>query len=238
MVHFLLSTSTQSGSELMVCVLFRIVCFALSVHFSLSLRISPVMTMDRKRIDFFATTAFGLERTLANEVRSLSGVNNLLEGKGSVSFQGTVNTGLEALLWLRTPLKLMERISTHNNIKSKSSLYDWIGSHNWQSMIDPSQTLKCDTILGQDICAELNHSHFTALTIKNAIVDQLRSSNTAGMRPSVDTEDPDMPLSLYLHRARGTLYRVWSGEKSMHKRGYRSDVVHKAALRETTAAAL
>lgn len=36
---------------------------------------------------------------------------------------------------------------------------------------------------------------------------------------------------------KATLYRVWSGVDSMHKRGYR-DTIHKASLRETTAAAL
>lgn len=217
-----------------LCVTY-ILCFT---QFSLALRLTPMMATNQKKINFFATTPFGLERTLANEIRCLNGVENLNQGKGSVSFDGTISTGLEALLWLRTPLKLMERMSTNNNIKSKNALYDWIASHNWQNIIKPHQTLKCDTILGQDICSELNHSHFTSLTIKNAIVDQLRASNTEGLRPSVDTEDPDLPLSLYLHRAKGTLYRVWSGETSLHKRGYRPDIVHKAALRETTAAAL
>jgi 23S rRNA G2445 N2-methylase RlmL len=36
---------------------------------------------------------------------------------------------------------------------------------------------------------------------------------------------------------KATLYKVWSGDDSMHKRGYR-DLIHKAALRETTAAAM
>lgn len=66
-------------------------------------------------------------------------------------------------------------------------------------------------------------------------MDQFRSR--FNKRPSIDTEDPDLPLLLYLHRGRALLYRAWSGEGSMHKRGYR-ETVHRAALRETTAAAL
>ena len=46
-----------------------------------------------------------------------------------------------------------------------------------------------------------------------------------------------MSLVLYLHKAKGTLYKVWSGDQSMHKRGYR-ELMHKAVLRETTAAAM
>ena len=42
---------------------------------------------------------------------------------------------------------------------------------------------------------------------------------------------------LYLHKGKATLYKSWSGDKSMHKRGYR-ELMHKAVLRETTAAAM
>lgn len=47
----------------------------------------------------------------------------------------------------------------------------------------------------------------------------------------------DVSLLMYLHKASAVVYKVWSGESSLHKRGYR-DTIHKAALRETTAAAL
>lgn len=189
---------------------------------------------------FFATTTGGLENVLANEVRSLPGASSVVIGKGSVSFCGTMKTGFEALLWLRTALKVMERIDSSDGINSKERLYDWVQQCTaWEDVIQPSQTLKCDTILGQDLPAELTHSHFSALTVKNAIVDRFRMRSTHGERPSVDLDDPDLPLLLYLHRNTGTLYRVWSGEQSMHKRGYRQHAtIHRAALRENTAAGL
>ncbi|KAL3915147.1 MAG: hypothetical protein SGPRY_007357, partial [Prymnesium sp.] len=82
----------------------------------------------------------------------------------------------------------------------------------------------------------LTHSHFSALTVKNAVCDSVRDAH--GWRPSVDTSDADVPLFLYLHQGRATLYRVSSGSGSMHKRGYRTGVIHAGALRETTAAGL
>jgi putative N6-adenine-specific DNA methylase len=82
----------------------------------------------------------------------------------------------------------------------------------------------------------LTHSHFTALTIKNAACDALRDE--VGWRPSVDTADADLPLSLYLHRGQATLYRVCSGATSMHKRGYRTGAIHAGALKESIAAGL
>jgi len=56
--------------------------------------------------------------------------------------------------------------------------------------------------------------------------------------PSTDVNEPHLSLSLYLDRSSATVYRVWSGVGSLHKRGYRDthSPTHKAALRETTAA--
>lgn len=185
---------------------------------------------------FYATTLSGMEPLLSDEIRLLPGVSNVKLGKAGVEFHGATETGLEGLMWLRTPLKLMEQLSTINGIHSKISLSNWIRTLKWDEVISSKQTLKCNVVVGRDISPELGHSHFTALTIKNAIVDQFRDKY--GIRPSVDVVDPDLPLLLYLHKEKGSLYRVWSGERSLHKRGYRSDAIHKAALRETTAAAL
>ena len=209
--------------------------------FHLRLYLALKLSMGAKpshKLEFFATTGAGLETTLSREIKTLYGVKNVREGKCSVTFEGDIRSGLEAILWLRTPLKLMEKISTAYDIDSKDALYNWIASYDWRKLLDAKQTLKCDTTMGQQVCSDLDHTHFTSLTVKNAIVDQMRASSSEGLRPSVDIDDPDLPLSLYIHRAQGTLYRVWSGEKSMHKRGYRPVKIHKAALRETTAAAL
>ena len=83
--------------------------------------------------------------------------------------------------------------------------------------------------------SSLTHTHFSSLTVKNAVCDSLREA--VGWRPSVDTEGADLPLLLHVHRGRASLYRLLSGASSMHKRGYRAGgPVHVAALRETLAA--
>jgi 23S rRNA G2445 N2-methylase RlmL len=113
-------------------------------------------------------------------------------------------------------------------------LVSYCNSVDWKAIIDPSFSIKCDSIIGQST-GDLSHTHFSALTVKNAIVDQFRAET--GSRPSVDLEHPDVSILLYLHRGDATLYKVWSGEVSMHKRGYR-EVIHRAALRETSAAGM
>lgn len=186
-------------------------------------------------IQFFATTVDGLEKVLGREINTLSDVTDIHIGKCGVKFRGTIRTGMEALLWLRTSIKLMELIVEGDNLESRDDLYALCASVDWAGIVDHENTMKCDSVLGQSIPRDLSHTHFNSLTIKNAIVDQFR--DRSAQRPNVDTENPDLSLLLYLHRGTGTLYRVWSGEASMHKRGYR-DVVHRAALRETTAAGL
>lgn len=187
---------------------------------------------------FFVTTVPGMEKILANEIKELTGAASIQAGKNSVSFQGDVKTGLEAILWLRSPLRVMEKIAENKRITSKDKLYSWIRGISWSNVITTDQTLKCDTILGSSNCPELSHTHFTSLTVKNAVKDHFKDLSENGARPDVDLDNPDLPLLLYLHENQATLYRVWSGEASMHKRGYRSETVHKAALRESTAAGL
>ena len=186
-------------------------------------------------LQFFASTVPGLEKTLLNEIKLLPDATQIEVQSSGVSFIGSERSGLEALMWLRTPLKLMERLAEAKGLQSKDDLYDLCASVNWLHELPVHATIKCDAVLGRDNPQSLTHTHFNSLTIKNAIVDQFR--DRVGERPSVDTENPDMSIVLYLHKAKATLYKVWSGDQSMHKRGYR-ELMHKAVLRETTAAAM
>ena len=86
--------------------------------------------------------------------------------------------------------------------------------------------------------SDLSHAHYTALTVKNAIVDACREYYN-GQRPNVDKHDADAPFHMLLHDNTCTLYRCLNNE-SLHKRGYRSSdaAMHKASLKETLAAGL
>ena len=171
---------------------------------------------------------------MAKELAALSSVENIIEGKCGVHFQGGDAAGFDATMFCRTSIKVMENLAEASDVRNRDDLYQICNSVDYTAMIQPESTVRCDAIIGVCEDKDLSHSHFCALTSKNAVVDQFRSK--FGRRPSVE-RDPDLPLTLYLHRGKATLYRIWSGEGSMHKRGYRGNV-HRAALRETTAAAL
>lgn len=92
---------------------------------------------------------------------------------------------------------------------------------------------------------DLTHSHYTALTIKNALCDVTREMR--GDRPDVDVENPDVPLvAIFLGRESRTdggaslsLYRSLHPPGSLHRRGYRQgSAIHKAAMKESLAAGL
>jgi putative N6-adenine-specific DNA methylase len=180
-----------------------------------------------------------MERILAREIAELKGksygVENISEGKCGVHFEGDDEVGFAATMYCRTALKVMEIIAEGKDVRSREDLYALCSSVDYTKIIKPDATVRCDAIIGVCEDKDLSHSHYSALTVKNSVVDQFREKFD-GVRPSVE-KDPDLPLMLYMHRRKATLYRVWSGEGSMHKRGYRGNI-HRAALRETTAAAL
>jgi putative N6-adenine-specific DNA methylase len=81
---------------------------------------------------------------------------------------------------------------------------------------------------------KLNHTHFTALQVKNAIIDQQRRQ--FGQRSSVDTENPNVLINVHIYQDRCVLSLDSSGG-SLHRRGYRP-AMGLAPLKETLAAAL
>jgi putative N6-adenine-specific DNA methylase len=80
----------------------------------------------------------------------------------------------------------------------------------------------------------LNHTHFTALQVKNAVVDQQQAQQ--GDRSNVDTQEPDVQISVHIDRDHCTVSLNSSGN-SLHRRGYRP-AVGAAPLKESLAAAL
>jgi 23S rRNA G2445 N2-methylase RlmL len=67
--------------------------------------------------------------------------------------------------------------------------------------------------------------------VKNIVRQQFLDQ--FGKGPNVNLDDADLPLFLYLHRDICTIYRVWSGSNSMHKRGYRFEPTTSTTAAET-----
>jgi len=210
---------------------------------------------------YFATCIPGLAPILSEELINLGASNVEMSGPSGVSFQNdpksSIDIGMKALLWVRTAHRIMELIvSTEDyddwDIMDRDGLYGFIQSAvPVKSLLGDGKggllTLSCSTTLNGKIPKELCHSHYTGLTVKNALVDMVRENRDDGVRPDVDIVDPDVPLLLVLrgNRDRGrddgaqaSLYRMLHSGGSLHKRGYRVPTVHKAAMKESLAAGL
>ncbi len=101
----------------------------------------------------------------------------------------------------------------------------------WQDFLDPSQTFAVFATVAN---SAIRHSQFAALRLKDAVVDSFRAAT--GVRPSIDTKEPDVWLNLYIHNNEATLSLDTSGG-SLHRRGYRKKSI-QAPMVETLAAAI
>ena len=178
---------------------------------------------------FFATVARGLEAIAATELEQL-GARGVAPGFCGVAFSGDRELLYRVNLWARLPFRVLIKLAEFPS-RDEDALYQGIRKIDWQPYLTPDHTLAV-TATGKT--RQLNHTHFTALQVKNAIVDQQR--DRFGARSSVDTEQPDVRVNVHLERDRATVSLDSSGS-SLHRRGYRP-AVGTAPLKESLAAAL
>jgi putative N6-adenine-specific DNA methylase len=181
------------------------------------------------RIEFFAPCTLGVEAGLTAELVEL-GAQEISTRPGGVSFVGDRRLGYAANLWLRTAIRVQDLL-LRAPARGKDALYAAVGRIDWSQHMRLDQTLAIDASVRD---SEQTHSNFVGQTVKDAIVDQFRART--GRRPSVNVDDPDLPLKVVLKRDALTIWRNLSGD-SLHKRGYRPVQV-KSPLNEATAAGL
>ncbi|MFA6053259.1 MAG: bifunctional 23S rRNA (guanine(2069)-N(7))-methyltransferase RlmK/23S rRNA (guanine(2445)-N(2))-methyltransferase RlmL [Methylobacter sp.] len=178
----------------------------------------------------FATTPKAMETILTDELRAL-GVNNIKATMAGVAFQGDLETAYRACLWSRTANRILLVLSSFE-VKTQEDLYNGVQKINWFEHINPEDSFAVS--FSAKNSAAINNTHFGALKVKDAIVDQMRAKFQK--RPSIDTEQPNIRINVYLNGETAQLSLDLSGE-SLHRRGYR-DVNIKAPMKENLAAAM
>ncbi|WP_031435015.1 bifunctional 23S rRNA (guanine(2069)-N(7))-methyltransferase RlmK/23S rRNA (guanine(2445)-N(2))-methyltransferase RlmL [Methylomarinum vadi] len=178
----------------------------------------------------FATTPKAMEGLLADEIRSLGG-NNIRQSLAGVSFEGDLETAYRCCLWSRTANRILLQLD-HFEVDSQEDLYDGVKKTNWFEHLQPEGSFAV-TFSAKNNKA-INNTHFGALKVKDAIVDQMRSK--FHKRPRIDTRQPDIHINVYLQGKTAQLSLDLSGE-SLHKRGYR-DTSIAAPIKENLAAAM
>jgi len=178
---------------------------------------------------FFASCPPGVADLTAAELRDC-GATHTREFKLGVQFEGDLETAYRACLWSRTASRILMPLASFP-AATPEALYQGVASIDWSRHLDPGGSLAIEF---GGASSGITHTHFGALKVKDAIVDQFRERT--GERPSVDLDQPDVRIDVRLDRERATLSLDLSGE-SLHRRGYRARGV-AAPLKETLAAAV
>jgi putative N6-adenine-specific DNA methylase len=178
---------------------------------------------------YFATVARGLEPIAAQELERL-GAREVRPDFTGVHFVGDLALLYRVNLWARTIFRVLVNLREFP-CPDAEHLYQEVQKIDWEQYLEPHNTIAVNATGGNQ---KLNHTHFTALQVKNAIVDQQRDQ--FGERSSVDTQDPDVLINAHIYQDRCTLSLDSSGT-SLHRRGYRP-AMGPAPLKETLAAAL
>ena len=182
------------------------------------------------RLSAVAVVPQGLEAAGSEELTDL-GAHSVKPGRRAVSFEADMACLYRMHLQARLPFRVLRQVASFP-CQGRDDLYDGIRrALDWERWLHPSMTFRVDVT---GTAPGLNHSHFTALQVKNALVDAQR--DLWGERSSIDLDDPD--LSLHLHLGRGVAQLSLDGSGgSLHRRGYRA-AMGAAPLKENLAAGL
>ena len=178
----------------------------------------------------FATTPKAMETLLTEELQSL-GITQIKATMAGVAFEGDLETAYRACLWSRTANRILLVLSSFE-VKNQEDLYKGIQAIDWFEHMNPDDTFAVS--FSAKNSEAINNTHFGALKVKDAIVDQMREKFQ--QRPSIDTAQPSIRINVYLQGELAQLSLDLSGE-SLHRRGYR-DVNIKAPMKENLAAAM
>ncbi|MFV1984182.1 MAG: bifunctional 23S rRNA (guanine(2069)-N(7))-methyltransferase RlmK/23S rRNA (guanine(2445)-N(2))-methyltransferase RlmL [Thiohalomonadales bacterium] len=178
---------------------------------------------------FFISCSPALVGVLGDELQTI-GLQQTRISKAGIYFEGSLEDAYRVCLWSRIANRVFLELHQHE-VKNEQNLYDQIQAINWSEHfeVDCSIAIHCNIVR-----SKINNSHYAALKAKDAIVDQFRAN--CGERPSVDTENPDIRIMLYLFKNQLTVSLDLSGE-SLHRRAYRTEA-GLAPLKENLAAAL
>jgi len=180
-------------------------------------------------LSLFATAPKGFETLLAEELQGL-GATGVRETRSGVAFSGDLATVYRVCLWSRLANRVLLRLAQFP-AATPEALYAGVRAIDWFDHLERDGTLAVEFHSSR---SAITHSHFGALKVKDAIVDQFRERT--GERPSVATEEPDVRINVYVQDDLASLSLDLSGE-SLHRRGYRVATV-AAPLKENLAAAI
>ncbi len=178
---------------------------------------------------YFCQVAHGLEELAADELKEL-GARDIQTQYRGVRFSGDHGILYRCNYRSRLVSRILAPLATFG-CHSDKVLYRKAGQIDWGRFLDTGDTF---AVYANVSDSKINHSKYAALRLKDAVVDQFR--DRTGKRPSIDSKNPDVWISLNVRRNQAVISIDTSGGP-LHKRDYRVGS-YDAPLQETLAAAM
>ena len=175
-----------------------------------------------------ATTTFGLEGVVKEEVRDL-GFKDMTVNNGEVRFSGNWKTLCKANMWLRCAERVLLQMGEFD-------AYDFDQLYEKTKALPWSELLPCNAefpVQGSSVKSKLHSVPTCQSVVKKAIVDNMKEKYN---REWFDEDGPLYQIKVSLYKDTATLTIDTSGS-GLHKRGYR-DLTTGAPLQETIAAGM
>ena len=184
--------------------------------------------MSESDTNYFVSCPRGAASFLLKELTTIGGFNNLTAHAQGVSFSGGRLDGARVCLYSRLASRVMLELARFQ-APDAQALYEGAREVPWE---DHMSSLGTFAVHGAGTNANLRHTGFMALKVKDAIVDRLRAK--VGRRPDVAREDPDIQVVVHVQDDEATL-SLDVGGGPLHRRGWRCDG-REAPLKENLAA--
>jgi putative N6-adenine-specific DNA methylase len=180
-------------------------------------------------VRFFAPCPRGLEQVLSTELTDL-GATDINIAEGGVGFGGDRRLCYRANLESRSASRVLWQLGEWD-YQREEDIYQRVAGLPWRDLFDPHLTIRVKV---SAIGSPLRSLDFITLRIKDAVCDRFRADS--GVRPNVDTTEPDVRIHAFFEAARFAFYLDTSGE-ALFKRGWRQ-TQGEAPLRENLAAGI
>ena len=180
------------------------------------------------RIEFIATTTFGLESVVTRELERL-GYSNMRTLDGKVHFAGDERDIARCNMWLRSADRLLIKVGEFH-APDFGALFDKTVDLPWSDLLPVDASFP---VAGRSVQSRLHAVPAVQGCVKKAIVESLKKKYN---RFRFDETGAEFAIEVSLLRDVATLTIDTSGD-GLHKRGYR-EFAGPAPLRETMAAGL
>ena len=189
---------------------------------------SPAQPPAPHEITLIATTAFGLERVVKNEVKAL-GFEQITVSEGRIEFEAGIEDIATANLWLRSADRVLLKLGEFRAI-TFDELFEQTKALPWEAWITADGQF---TVTGKAVKSTLGSVRACQSIVKKAVVERLKAAYHVDWFPETGAAFT-IQVSMLKDVALLTIDTSGAG---LHKRGYRA-MSGQAPLKETLAAAL